>query len=296
MNIYNILGVLLLLLTSCGQPNQKNNGAKTASSTEEAKLFTMSQIPAIYNSEEEQINYLALHYWSNFNFRDTTFISKADVTEKAFANFIHTLTCATKPIIDEALNKMMDSALTEKLMYSHFITLSEKYLHDPNSPFRNGAQYITILNHIITSDIDETLKIRPRYQLEMTLKNCPGDIASDFIYILPNSSSAKMSDIEADYIILFFNNPDCEECKRIKELLSQISVPKIRIVAMYVDDDIELWRNTKYPQEWINGYSKEIDNLKLYDLCAIPSLYLLDKDKRVILKDAPIDNIIEYFD
>ena len=33
---------------------------------------------------------------------------------------------------------------------------------------------------------------------------------------------------------------------------------------------------------------------ELYGLRAIPSLYLLDKEKRVILKDAPVEIVIEY--
>ncbi len=39
---------------------------------------------------------------------------------------------------------------------------------------------------------------------------------------------------------------------------------------------------------WINGYDKELTVLEreLYDLKAMPTLYLLDKDKKVLLKDA----------
>ena len=42
-----------------------------------------------------------------------------------------------------------------------------------------------------------------------------------------------------------------------------------------------------YPEEWITGYNHDLsirDNL-VYDVRAIPSLYLLDRDKKVIFKD-----------
>ena len=42
-----------------------------------------------------------------------------------------------------------------------------------------------------------------------------------------------------------------------------------------------------YPEEWITGYNQDLtirDNL-VYDVRAIPSLYLLDRDKKVIFKD-----------
>ena len=43
-----------------------------------------------------------------------------------------------------------------------------------------------------------------------------------------------------------------------------------------------------YPKEWYNGFDPDlvIRNDKVYNVRAIPSLYLLASDKTVILKDA----------
>jgi hypothetical protein len=52
------------------------------------------------------------------------------------------------------------------------------------------------------------------------------------------------------------------------------------------------------PKGWICGYDKEmtLTHKRLYDLKAIPSLYLLDKRKHVLVKDgvsiADIEQII----
>jgi hypothetical protein len=52
------------------------------------------------------------------------------------------------------------------------------------------------------------------------------------------------------------------------------------------------------PSRWINGYDDAltITSERLYNLNAIPSLYLLDGDKRVLIKDgtnvAHIENLI----
>lgn len=35
---------------------------------------------------------------------------------------------------------------------------------------------------------------------------------------------------------------------------------------------------------------------QLYDLKALPTLYLLDSKMKVLLKDAPIERIVEYLD
>jgi hypothetical protein len=65
----------------------------------------------------------------------------------------------------------------------------------------------------------------------------------------------------------------------------------ISALNIYIDEDIEGWRSYMpiYPAEWYNGFDPDfiIRNDTLYNVRAIPSLYLLDKDKMVILKDAP---------
>ena len=52
----------------------------------------------------------------------------------------------------------------------------------------------------------------------------------------------------------------------------------------------------KYPDEWIYAHDPYLilrDN-GIYGLRAIPSLYLLDQDKRVLFKDAPVGKIVSY--
>ena len=50
-----------------------------------------------------------------------------------------------------------------------------------------------------------------------------------------------------------------------------------------------------YPKEWLNGYDAAhiLRQDQLYCIRAIPSLYLLDAEKRILLKDAPLDRVQE---
>ena len=69
----------------------------------------------------------------------------------------------------------------------------------------------------------------------------------------------------------------------------------LTILTLYIDKDIDLWLDNlpQMPQKWIHGYDKglEITHKRLYDIKAIPTLYLFDKDKNVILKDTSIEAI-----
>jgi hypothetical protein len=70
---------------------------------------------------------------------------------------------------------------------------------------------------------------------------------------------------------------------------------RLAVVNVYIDEDIQAWRSYMpiYPEEWYNGFDPDylIRGEWLYNVRAIPSLYLLDKEKRVILKDAPENKV-----
>lgn len=283
--------------------NRENNGEK-AGTVQAEKAFTLPPIPPMLTSPEDRASYLVSHYWDNFDFTDTTLISKPEITEQAFVDFLDVLPRVTPTESREALTALMGSASVDAPMYLHFMELAEKYLHDPNSPFRNEEYYIPILDQIISSPgLEESYKVRPRRQLRMALKNRPGDIAADFAYTTSDGKVGRMSSVRADYLILFFNNPDCEDCKRVKEYIKDSPLfnrmtqrdasPALRILAIYPDEDLSLWKSAGYPNMVINAYDAKqvITKKELYDLKAIPTLYLLDIGKRVILKDASVEQI-----
>jgi hypothetical protein len=200
----------------------------------------------------------------------------------------------------------MDASSANKTVLMFFINLSQKFFYDPNSPFRNEEFYIPVLRYLAASpklqDIDKT---RYRYQFEKALKNRPGNIASDFVYTLQSGEKHKMSGIRAGYTLLFFNNPDCHDCKLVKDYMSKSMIInklagqkssgriKLAVLAVYIDQDLSVWGKAVYPDFMINCYDADqvIQKNNLYDLKAIPTIYLLDKNKKVILKDAPIGEI-----
>ena len=135
-------------------------------------------------------------------------------------------------------------------------------------------------------------------------QNRIGQKANDFRYTLHDGSTERMYSIEAEYLIIFINNPDCPACKAIREqicaspmLSEMIERGVMKVLAIYPDEDITAWLNYRHniPASWINSYDKQLRlrDEELYDLKAIPSLYLLDSEKRVMLKDCNLVPQIE---
>lgn len=73
---------------------------------------------------------------------------------------------------------------------------------------------------------------------------------------------------------------------------------KLKILAVYPDEDLDAWKGhvSVMLKDWINSYDKSVSlkNDEIYDLKAIPTLYLLNKEKKVLLKDATFQQIENY--
>lgn len=68
----------------------------------------------------------------------------------------------------------------------------------------------------------------------------------------------------------------------------------MQVVAVYIDNEAEAWKSASYPPAWLSVYAPEIDQQDLYNIKALPTLYLLDTQKRVLLKDVRLEKVINH--
>jgi thiol-disulfide isomerase/thioredoxin len=301
--VFALLALLVVVVSCVGQQSKKANATEAASAP---KTYPMPKIPAMLTTPEDIGKYVAEHYWDAFDFADTTLIGNADYTEQAFVDYTQIVGVLPPQLAQKSIAGLFQRAAVDKAMFWHMAEIAEKYFFDPNSPFRNDELYIMVLEGVLANpSLDEWERIRPQEQLRMQFKNRAGTPATDFTYTLASGAEGRLYGIKAPYTLLFFNNPGCHTCKETIEqieampyLSDLIEQGQLVVLAIYPDEDLDAWKeyNTKMPASWINSYDKElvIKNSELYDLKAIPTLYLLDKNKTVMLRDeTSVPRIVE---
>ena len=246
---------------------------------------------------------VAARFWTNFDFEDKTWIADTATLEQAFADWTGLLMELPTERAAQLTGEWIRKAEGCPELQLRLADVAEFYFYHPNSPFRNEDWYIPVLEGLLASPkLGDDYKVRPAYQLEMARKNRPGMKANDFTYTLADGRTGRLSQVEGDYTLLLFYNPDCNDCRRVEQYIahSKVLAPLIRskrlaVLAVYPDADLPLWRThlPEMPQGWITGYDdgQKITKEDIYYLPAIPTLYLLDKEKRVVLKDAPAEEI-----
>lgn len=221
---------------------------------------------------------------------------KISYDENSLKNFVLT----THPDKDRAmkgLDSILNRASKDSIVFNRTISFLEVPFGDPNSAYRDEDIYAELLQKKIQSSwVDDLTKEAARKKLHLLMQNRPGHLANDFTYLTPAGYKRKMYDLKSDYVLLFFYNPECNACKEMKAALENSAVinakirsRKLQLLAVYTDPDEKIWLNhlAEYPADWIQGTDQDEYLYKngVYNLNAIPTVYLLDKNKTVILKD-----------
>lgn len=275
--------------------------------------FVLPDMPSDLTDTDARAEYLVMHYWDKFDFDDEKLISMPEVTEQAFVDYINILYYVPFAKAEESLKFTLSRAEQNSKMYEYFGTLFEKYYYEANSPFMNEEFYIPVLKELVSSKLlNDSDKSRYSFQLDMSMKNRVGSSATDFTFTLSSGVSRKLSSVKSEYLILMFSNPDCSTCAAVTDAMLKSEVlnkvyamnnttrTMITTLNVYPFEDIDEWEAQlpSLPSNWINAYDKgmTITKQKLYDIKATPTIYLLDSNKKIILKDTTLETIESFFE
>lgn len=309
--------VLMVLCVACSSSKKTQSEGVSENLSEKRQsvvpdTFLLPEVPSSITNAEARTSYLVTHYWDRFDFTNRELIQKAHITEQAFVDYIHVLTYVDQIERDKSLKNTWNKAEADSAMSLHFASLFEKYFYDPNSPFRNEAFYIPVLRDMEKSDmLSPEIRSKYQFQLDMAMKNRVGEKTADFSYTLASGKSSNLYSIKSEYVLLMFSNPDCATCAAVTKALNALpglnkafrmnspSRTMVAVLTVFPDNNADEWFRhiPELPNRWINGYDKDmtITHKRLYDIKAIPTIYLLDKDKKVILKDTSLEAIESFF-
>lgn len=278
--------------------------------------FPYPTTPLYINSEQAQIEYLAEHFWDECDIDNITSRYTSNTLAEALGRWgqlLHLLTGygPTHPIAESAITNLLNKAAKSgKDNYWFFLEWLEKLFYDPSSPLRCDEHFAIVCNHATSSKkspLDSTEALRYNSLLQLVSRNNPSSTAANFTYTLADGSQHKMHAIEAELLIIYFYNPGCDDCRYVKALMDSSEAidrlhrqGRLKVLALYPDGEVDEWRKHLHenPSWWISSYDKgsQILQKQTYDLKATPTLYLLDRNKQVILKDPDAERLIRFLD
>ncbi len=175
-----------------------------------------------------------------------------------------------------------------------FVHLFEKYHSKGVSSWLNEKQMTAISNRAY-----------------MLMSNLIGEQAANLEMVDTTGTKRPLYDLNAVYTIVVFWDPTCSHCQHEVPRLDSFYRAKWKEegVKMYAvlseTKEQDKWKefiNKNNLQSWVNVYQTEEQKKandeaqkpsykQLYDVTQTPTLYLLDKDKRIIAKKLTIDQM-----
>lgn len=266
-------------------------------------------VPVMDPRREERIRnhafrYTAAHFFDSVDFSDSR-LTLIPAFEQKLSLYFRQLVYPHPDTLRITIAALLNRAAANDTLYNHCV----RFLYDlfREAPMHWSAEvYNYIGEQYILADTvrwKEPWFVREvRERVIRSKMNPAGSPAADLILKNPGGDRVSLYHINAPLTILYFYNPDCEAClpvtDRLAEIYNRHRNRGIRLFAVYVDQNRELW--LKYIREkkldWIHACHPEgaaaIE--QKYDLYALPMIYLLDRDKKVIVRDLPIGELEEF--
>lgn len=264
--------------------------------------FPYPTVPDNLTTLTERSNFFLENFWNHCNFK-SAFSSRAKMN-KAFNDFATFMPYADAETVHSAIDNLIKNVSKNPANLLALAEMAEGALYSDTASIVCDECYLPFAQAVATNKkISKAEKARFEYQAKALGGSQVGMTAPDFTYTSPDGTKGKLSDIPAGaYVLLFINDPDCDECELARVRLAAdpnlndlIDRNLIKVLSVYPGEPTEEWiaKTDTYNRKWIVGATPEID--EFYDMRNPPVIYYLNGKHEILSKTFAIDNLLEAF-
>jgi len=257
-----------------------------------------------------QFRYYRKHYWDNFNLRDDALIR---LPRPAYQEKIKDYFTRFVPPIADSINSEIDRlaaiAKPNQETYKYFIWMCVIQFQNPTIMGLDGVFVHIIRKYFDSGEMNFWINAKMRSQLkeraDQLSLSLMGMDANNLIMQDQNLKPRNMFDIKNKYTILYIFDPDCSHCRQeTPKLVSFYNTYKtkydVEVYAVSADTSIQKMKDfiKEFKTPWItvNGPRSYVGSYhKLYDADQTPSLYIIDRRRKIIAKKPPIEELVNFF-
>ena len=273
-----------------------------------------SKIPVTHQDSVDNYNYYKQHYWDGINFMDERIVRTPFFLPKLETYYRQIMPQSADSLIKDIDYKLL-LARTNTEMYKFLLNwFTDEYI----SPKYMGqdAVFVHLYEQYHSKGITTWLNDKQHEAITrrafMVMANLIGEKAADLEFVNTVDKPASLYNVDADYTIVVFWDPTCGHCKeeipridsiyraswqkknvKIYAVLSEAEKLKAEWITYIKANNIGDWINVYQTKESVELETKEQkpSYRQLYDVTLTPTLYLLDKEKRIIAKKLTLEQI-----
>ena len=275
-----------------------------------------SKVPVTKQDSINNYNEYKKHYWDGISFMDDRIIRTPFFLKKLERYYREVISPEPDSIIKDIDYKLL-LARSSPEMYKFLLNwLTDEYINPKY--MGQDAVFVHLFDKYhskgLTSWLNEKQMESINRRAYMLMANLIGEKAANLEMLDTSDKPVDLYSVKADYTVVCFWDPNCGHCKQEVPRLDsfyQASWQKhnLKIFAVLTPENKEDVKTewVKFIKdnnigEWTNAYKTKIMEdadyaaqkpsfRQLYDITMTPTIYLLDKEKRIIAKKLTLEQL-----
>lgn len=264
-----------------------------------------AQVPVpIPERVEDKETFVKTHFWDHVDLSDKR-MTNTPVLPRHLIRFVEALN--GEPVRERVslLRGLLEKARECPSIYNYLLDNLYLIYGSDESLLRDDEVIIMLAEEHLLKQDSTRLPLEKRIAVEELLqeskKNRIGEISADLILEDISDRPIRLHDIEAKYLLLYFFDTECGVCRETTENLKLLSErygnQGLKVVSIYTEYEYDKWRryvSEKLPSDWINLHDprRTEQARERYALFGLPAIYLLDEEKRIVLKNIPPPDVV----
>jgi thiol-disulfide isomerase/thioredoxin len=250
--------------------------------------------------------YNLAHFFDNINLTDERLL-RTPILQARLDVFFKNVVMQAPDSINKEIDKLFSKVKSNYkvfqfvavYLFNHFRE-SEIMGHDAVMVKLADDIYLTNKADWVSKEFKEDLK----KQIELIRPNLLGLKATNLIMDSYKGVYVALDDVEKDFTVLYFWEPDCGHCQEATpKLKAYYEKPRdytLEVFAVCTTAEKAKW--TKYIEDnkltWINGWDPQRNSHfdYYYNVQATPLVYILDRNKKIIAKKISVEEIGSFID
>lgn len=249
-------------------------------------------------------NYNKNHFFDNINLSDPRLIRTPILHNKLKTFFTDVIIQAPDSVISE-IRKIVGMAENNPETFRYVLVFLFNHFRDSQIMGHDAIVVMLADEYYLNGRadwVDEKFQTNLIKDIENIRPTLIGKKATDLSMETYSGLWKSIYDIKSEFTIIYFWEPNCEHCKtvtpKLKELYAKNRDKGIEVFAICTQNDKEEWAEyiAENSLEWINGWDpmRTTRYDLYYNVRATPLLYILNKDKEIIAKKLPVENIEDF--
>jgi thiol-disulfide isomerase/thioredoxin len=252
--------------------------------------------------------WIKAHYWDQNDFTDKRLLYN-DLWYRYLNGYLEKFTAAQPDSLNAAIDRLLRKMPKDSLFYQFTVQYTSQLFEQSGWP---GADRVfvhladTYLQPGSTPWLDEATLLRIQYKADINRPNLTGNPAPPLVLPDETDHPVRLDTIHAPFTLLIFYSPLCEHCMSYLPDIYQTYLDArplgLAAVAVNTDNEYQNWKQFVVQQGWlwydVADPSGKNDFEKPFAAFNLPVLYLLDKDKKILLKRIPPEDlrqVLQYY-